>query len=140
MTQLLVSVRNATEAIAATRGGADIIDVKEPLRGSLGCAAPDTIREIAHALRRITGSAVPLSLALGELTEWECSPTCSQVEFQTCQNQLNDLCASILSSFPRFLKLGLAGTRRSGTKLAHSMAARNGIDSWSIFLGCCRLC
>ena len=36
MTKLLVSVRDAAEAIDALAGGADLIDVKEPLAGSLG--------------------------------------------------------------------------------------------------------
>ena len=134
MTQLLVSVRDATEAIAATGGGADIIDVKEPLHGSLGCAGPNTIREISRALKRSTGSAAPLSLALGELTEWQCSPTCPQVEFQTRQSQLNDLRDSIESSFPRFLKLGLAGTCRSGqnwrTEWQRVQASIHGQYSW----------
>lgn len=134
MTQLLVSVRNAAEAVAATAGGADIIDVKEPLHGSLGCAAPNTIREISLALKQSTGAAAPLSLALGELTEWQCTPTCSQVGVQTCQNQLSDLRASIVSSLPRFLKLGLAGTRLSGqnwrTELQRVQASIHGQHSW----------
>ena len=38
MAKLLVSVRSADEAEVALEGGADIIDVKEPLHGSLGWA------------------------------------------------------------------------------------------------------
>ena len=37
--QLLVSVRSAEEARAALEGGAALIDVKEPSRGSLGSAS-----------------------------------------------------------------------------------------------------
>ena len=41
MTGLLVSVRDAAEAEAALRGGATLIDVKEPRHGSLGsCRRP----------------------------------------------------------------------------------------------------
>lgn len=66
MTRLLVSVRSAAEAQAALAGGADLIDVKEPRRGSLG-AAPSAVRkEVAAAV----GAAVPLSAALGELAEF----------------------------------------------------------------------
>ena len=36
--RLLVSVRSAAEAEIALHGGADLIDVKEPTRGSLGRA------------------------------------------------------------------------------------------------------
>src|SRR5690606_38342384 len=46
MTQLLVSVRNRAEALAALAGGADLIDVKEPWRGSLGAAPPHVMEEV----------------------------------------------------------------------------------------------
>jgi len=62
---LLVSVRNAAEARAALAGGADIIDVKEPNRGSLGAANIETISEIVRA---VDGRAV-VSAAMGELAE-----------------------------------------------------------------------
>lgn len=62
---LLVSVRSAEEAEAALRGGADIIDVKEPDRGSLGRADDETIAEVVRAV----GGQVPVSAAMGELTD-----------------------------------------------------------------------
>lgn len=67
MTQLLVSVRSAQEARDALAGGAAIIDVKEPSRGSLGRADSSVWREVATAVR----GRVPVSAALGELTEFE---------------------------------------------------------------------
>lgn len=63
MTRLLVSVRSAAEAAAALAGGADIIDVKEPSRGSLGAASVTCWKAIAA----IVAGQVPLSAALGEL-------------------------------------------------------------------------
>lgn len=63
--KLLVSVRSADEALAALRGGADLIDVKEPSRGSLGQADDETIEHIAQAL---DGRAV-MSAAMGELKD-----------------------------------------------------------------------
>ena len=48
--QLLVSVRNAEEAVQAADSGADIIDVKEPEFGSLGFAGGATIREVVDAV------------------------------------------------------------------------------------------
>lgn len=66
MARLLVSVRSETEARAAIDGGAAIIDVKEPSRGSLGMAPIDVWRRVRRAL---PPSAI-LSVALGELTEW----------------------------------------------------------------------
>jgi uncharacterized protein (UPF0264 family) len=67
MAGLLVSVRNAGEARAALAGGATIIDVKEPDRGPLGRADGDAWQ----AVRETVPEDVPVSVALGELSEWE---------------------------------------------------------------------
>jgi uncharacterized protein (UPF0264 family) len=66
---LLVSVRDADEADAALSGGCDLLDVKDPSRGSLGRADSGTIAAIA-AVRDRLAPEVPLSVALGELSEW----------------------------------------------------------------------
>ena len=66
MTRLLVSVRSAAEAVAAIEGGADIIDVKEPLRGALGAADAKILRAVREEVEAV-GAALPLSAALGEL-------------------------------------------------------------------------
>ena len=65
MTGILISVRNSVEVEVAHRGGADIIDIKEPSRGSLGAPDLDTACEIAGQLR----DRLPVSLALGELID-----------------------------------------------------------------------
>jgi uncharacterized protein (UPF0264 family) len=65
MTALLVSVRSAAEAEAALDGGAALIDVKEPARGSLGRAELATIAEVV----RVVAGRRPVSAALGELRE-----------------------------------------------------------------------
>ena len=65
MTQLLVSVRSAREAEAALRGGAALIDVKEPKHGSLGRAGDDVI---AAVVRTVAGQR-PVSAALGEFVD-----------------------------------------------------------------------
>ncbi len=65
MTKLLVSARNAEEAAVALRGGADVIDVKEPRRGPLGPADPAVWREI----QSVVGNATITSAALGELLQ-----------------------------------------------------------------------
>jgi (5-formylfuran-3-yl)methyl phosphate synthase len=64
-TGLLVSVRNADEAVAAIDGGAHIIDVKEPTRGSLGAADRRTLIDIVRA---VAGRAY-LTAASGELAD-----------------------------------------------------------------------
>ena len=91
--RLLVSVRSPLEALAAIAGGADILDVKEPTRGSLGMADDEVIAAIAQTLREDGDSVsrfeeagdlrsgpvrgqetraqqIPLSVALGELIDW----------------------------------------------------------------------
>jgi uncharacterized protein (UPF0264 family) len=62
---LLVSVRSTEEAETALAGGADLIDVKEPLRGSLGKADDEVI---AAVVREVAGRR-PVSAALGELAQ-----------------------------------------------------------------------
>ena len=61
--RLLVSVRSAAEVEAAMEGGADIIDAKEPLRGSLGAVDAATLAGIADAV----SGRLPLSIALGDV-------------------------------------------------------------------------
>ncbi len=51
MMRLLVSVRDASEALVAARGGADFIDAKEPGRGALGDLPLSTIHDIVDRLR-----------------------------------------------------------------------------------------
>lgn len=62
---LLVSVRDETEAREALAGGATIVDVKEPGRGSLGAAAGDVTARIAA----VVGRRTPWTLAGGELRD-----------------------------------------------------------------------
>ncbi len=63
MTKLLVSVRNVAEAEIALSGGADLIYIKEPSRGSLGAADGQTILDVAE----FVAGRRPLSAALGDL-------------------------------------------------------------------------
>lgn len=60
---LLVSVRDPAEAGDAVRGGAAIIDVKDPARGPLGAAASEIATAVAAEIRGV----VPWTLACGEL-------------------------------------------------------------------------
>jgi len=60
--RLLVSVRDARDAQAAVRGGAAIVDAKDPRRGALG---PVTPRMLAR-IRAAVPSDIPVSAALGD--------------------------------------------------------------------------
>ncbi len=67
MSRLLVSVRNVQEAEIAFSRGVDLIDVKDPSRGSLGAADFTVVRDV---IRTVAGR-VPVSMALGELVQWD---------------------------------------------------------------------
>ena len=60
--RLLVSVKNAEEAMAALAGGADFIDAKDPTLGALGPVAVSVLREIAATVN----GARPVTAALGD--------------------------------------------------------------------------
>lgn len=90
--QLLVSVRDGHEAEAALAGGADLIDIKEPSRGSLGRADTATIDSVVKA---VAGRA-PVSAALGELRV-----------YPFCESE------SDLSKHLTYVKWGLSGLFRS---------------------------
>ena len=72
---LLVSVRSAAESLVALEGGASIIDIKEPAKGSLGRASRAVQTDVVSALRGQRargpepGRRVTVTAALGELTE-----------------------------------------------------------------------
>lgn len=70
MTALLVSVRSAAEAETALRGGAAVIDVKEPAHGPLGRASEGTIAEVV----RVVAGQRPVSAALGEFVDTFAAP------------------------------------------------------------------
>jgi dihydroneopterin aldolase len=60
---MLASVRSAEEALFAFQAGADLIDVKDPSRGTLGSVSPDTLRAI---VAEVAGRR-PVSATVGDL-------------------------------------------------------------------------
>src|ERR1700757_643742 len=77
MAALLVSMRSMGEVEAALRGGATVLDVKEPSRGSLGRAD----RVIVESALECVAGQVPVSAAMGELREAEAKPACSGLAY-----------------------------------------------------------
>ena len=82
MMDLLVSVRSAEEAASALEGGAALIDIKEPVRGSLGRADANVIAPLHELvplmLRNAPSLAMPLPLrvkasAPTAILPWICS-------------------------------------------------------------------
>jgi (5-formylfuran-3-yl)methyl phosphate synthase len=108
--RLLVSVRAPEEAAGALIGGADIIDAKEPNRGSLGAVTPDVLAGIM----RLVPPDIELSAAMGD-------PACPEevLEEMAALPDLKRLSAT-------YVKLGFAGTRsedRAGALLETAAAA-----------------
>ncbi|MDR3560299.1 MAG: (5-formylfuran-3-yl)methyl phosphate synthase [Negativicutes bacterium] len=90
-TALLVSVVNLAEAEAAFQGGAEIIDVKNPVEGPLGAPRPDVVAAICRDLRERR----PVSVALGEFPGRPCAAALAAVGAALFQ--------------PDFLKVGFVG-------------------------------
>lgn len=107
--RLLVSVRSPAEAQRALAGGADIIDVKDPGRGSLGRAEDSVIRQIA-ALPALRERRNPLSIALGEVDHVDAEG------------------GGPLPASATFAKIGLAGLRGSGDWVARWRSVREDHD------------
>ncbi len=63
--QLMISVVNVDEAQAALHGGAQILDVKNPVEGSLGAQNPTVIREI----KQLAGEHCQVSAAIGDMPQ-----------------------------------------------------------------------
>lgn len=78
MTRLLVSVRDADEALAAARAGADFIDLKDPAAGALGGLAPERIAAIARVLRA-AHPGVPVSATIGDVPAGACDTVLRRV-------------------------------------------------------------
>jgi uncharacterized protein (UPF0264 family) len=90
---LLVSVVNSEEAEEAVKGGADILDLKNPREGSLGAAHPKLVSEVCQRF----GQILPVSAAIGDFPHL---PNAAA---------LAALCAADLGA--DYIKVGLLGSR-----------------------------
>jgi len=73
--QLLVSVTNSEEAVAAVNGGADAVDAKDPSNGALGAVSVTTLQQIHSAV----AERRTLSAALGEPADEKAAESCAHV-------------------------------------------------------------
>ena len=106
--RLLVSIRDLTEAQIALAAGVDILDVKEPSQGSLGMASQEMIEAVVETARA-TNPDVPVSVACGEVRDWEMAS------------------AATLAGVD-YLKLGFAGLRGRPAWKAAWLAARRDLE------------
>ena len=61
--QLMISVINAQEAMDAAEAGANILDVKNPIEGSLGAQFPRVIKQV----KKSSPGSVKVSAAIGDM-------------------------------------------------------------------------
>ncbi|RLE50090.1 MAG: hypothetical protein DRJ31_02470 [Candidatus Methanomethylicota archaeon] len=61
--KVLISVRDREEADIALKAGVDILDIKEPMEGSLGAPSPQAIKQVVDLAR----NKVEVSAAIGDL-------------------------------------------------------------------------
>ncbi len=107
---LLVSVRDGDEALAALAGGCDILDIKDPTRGALGRASRETVREIISHVRA-ESCQTPVTVALGELIEWDPS------RFDPARELMDGIAACKVGL------AGMAGLRTWQTRFEQAVAA-----------------
>jgi len=108
--QLLISVAGPAEARAALRGGADVIDAKDPRRGALG---PVSLQRLA-AIRAAVAGARPLSAAVGDATS---------------EQAVAGAVAAAHSVGVAFVKLGLAGVTSEARADRLALAARRAVET-----------
>ena len=108
--QLLISVAGPAEARAAVRGGADVIDAKDPQRGALG---PVSLERLA-AIRGAVAGARPLSAAVGDATSEEA---------------VAGAVAAALSVGVAFVKVGFAGVTKEARARRLAVAARRAAET-----------
>jgi hypothetical protein len=89
---LLVSVSDAFEAVAAREGGADVIDAKNPAAGALGAVSIRTLQAIHTAVDFIR----PVTAALGDASN---------------ERQIRREAQAFASTGARFVKVGFASVR-----------------------------
>jgi uncharacterized protein (UPF0264 family) len=117
--QLLVSVRSADEVGPALAGGADIIDAKEPDRGSLGAVDHDVLSRILQRVPDDRG----VSVALGDVSRPE------EVGAAIHGLELPQ------RTSPTYLKLGFAGVQspdQIGLLIEHAVSVTSRAASYRI--------
>ncbi len=83
MTRLLASVADLEELVLAARGGADILDLKDPTAGALGAWPQERIAS-AVALARSWPARPPLSATIGDLPMVPATVAARVAETRSC--------------------------------------------------------
>ena len=100
MLKLLVSVKNKLEAVEAVKGGAHLIDVKNPREGSLGANFPRVIRQV----KQITPEHMEVSATIGDMPNLPGTASLAAL--------------GAVVSGAQYVKTGLFGVRTTGEAVA----------------------
>jgi (5-formylfuran-3-yl)methyl phosphate synthase len=96
----MISVVSTTEAREALRGGAEILDIKNPAEGSLGAQSPGLIREISS----LFSNEVEISAAIGDMPNLPGTAALAALGAASCGVD--------------YVKIGLHGTQRETDAVA----------------------
>ncbi len=109
---LLISVTTPDEVAAAVRGGADIVDIKNPVEGALGASFPDVIRQV----RQVTPADLPVSAALGDVPNLPGTVALAALGAASCGVQ--------------YVKVGLMGPRQPAEAVYLLQRVRQAVDEY----------
>ncbi|HWQ82959.1 MAG TPA: (5-formylfuran-3-yl)methyl phosphate synthase [Anaerolineales bacterium] len=108
--RLMISVVSSEEAQEALDGGAEILDVKNPVEGSLGAQVPGVIR----AITELAGGRVQVSAAIGDLPNLPGTAALAALGAAMCGAD--------------FVKVGLQGPRTSAEAVAVLGAVKDALQ------------
>ena len=130
MTRLLVSVRDAGEALAAAGAGADFIDLKDPSSGALGGLPPERIESIVAVLRA-HAAALPVSATIGDVDAREVDEILLRTR-RVAQCGVDYVKVGVDGQGGRAAALALiarlAGLARAGVRVVPVLVADEGVD------------
>jgi len=69
--RLLVSIKHANELEDAIYGGADIIDIKDPSKGSLGLPDLEILKNIVTKIKDLNTNNIEISIAGGDIKSYD---------------------------------------------------------------------
>lgn len=127
--RLLVSVRDADEALLAAGAGADFIDLKEPAGGALGALAPERIAQVVSVLRA-RHPAVRISATIGDLPAQETGEILRRVgRVATCGVDYVKVGVWPAPSAPALPRALLAALATAPASVVPVLVADDGIDA-----------
>jgi (5-formylfuran-3-yl)methyl phosphate synthase len=112
--KLMISVISGAEARAAIKGGAEILDIKNPYEGALGAQPPGIIREI----RSIAPDGLAVSAAIGDMPHLPGTASLAALGAAVCNVD--------------YIKVGLFGQRNETEAIAILSEIKRSVQDYDI--------